>query len=223
MTAQSKNLLLRELDGRFADLGFSRWSHKFYGDRYDRPIVDGRQSVAIEGRLQHGYFELDTGFISIHIEKVEQLVAKFEEPTPLIAPEDVSVRPTIGIRADLEGFAAVFRKSWLIKNEHDAAEAAEHFVARVMDKAVPFWERFSNLSEVLKVLSGTPQDARKYSLPDEMTTKRAIVLAFVIDGPERARRLADAKLSVLEEKTSKELKPWLARASLELLGRVSSS
>ena len=215
---KSRKLLLRELDVRFGALGFSRQSHSFHGDHYDRHIADGRQSIAIEGYKRREYFELGTAFVSIHIETVERLVARFEETSPLIRPEDVTFRPTVGIRLDPSW---TFARSWkptCIKAEQDAIEAAERFVPYVMSHATPFWVRFSTLEQIFDVLSGDLKQAREYSLPDYVTIERAIALAFVLGGTDRARHIADTKIPTLDAKTSSEVRQWTDRAFQELKG-----
>ena len=42
-----KQQLLKELDRRFGEQGFKRFSDRFYGDRYDRAISGGRPSIAL--------------------------------------------------------------------------------------------------------------------------------------------------------------------------------
>ncbi len=217
-----KKVLLRELDGRFGELGFNRSSDKFYGDRYDRPIRGGRQSVSLTVYPRKGYLELDLPSISIRFDEVEELVAKFDGPHPLVTPKDIAARATLGTRLEPNNALAVFRKTWVLTEEQDAKRAAEEFVQHVVEKAGPFWEHFSNPAEVLKVLSGDIEDARRYAGTDALAAKNAIALGMIIGGRDKAREIADAKLTTLKGEALNEVKGWVERAlgdpSVRVLG-----
>src|SRR5215510_7806170 len=136
--------LLIELDTRFRDTGFNRRNDKFHGETYARAEKGRRQSVHLAIYDGGNYIELDSPFIAIRINEVEELVARFEEPHPLLTPSDVRARSTLGFRREPRGFLAVFRKTWKIRNEREAVDVAPKFVSRVMHKANPFWLRFSD-------------------------------------------------------------------------------
>jgi hypothetical protein len=208
-----KKSLLRELDIRFERLDFFSRHNRVDGDRYDRFFDDMRQSIAPSIYLREESVELDTPYISIRLNSVEDLVGKLEDPHPLITTKDIAARSTVGFRLEPGAFLAAFRKSWIIVREADTAKAAEGYVARVMRGAGPFWERFSSSAEILKVLSGVSKESDKYGAgTPAMTAQRAIALGLLLGGPEKAREIADFQLSMLKGEAHDEVRRSLERA-----------
>lgn len=211
--AQLKKALLRELDSRFGKVGLHRGPDKTELDRYYRSVPGGKHSIDLAVYMRRGSIELDAPYISVQLSAVEEFVARFEDPHPLAKPEDVAVRPTLGFRMEPKNFLAVFRKSWMVLNERDAAIAAEEFVPKVMKKAGPFWERFSDPAEVLRELLKGSEGSPEYSAgTPAMTAEKAVALALILLGPAKAREIAEAKLAVLKGEAADEVKRWVEKA-----------
>jgi hypothetical protein len=128
------------------------------------------------------------------------------------ALKDIAARSTVGTRPDCKEFLAIFRKPWVLAEEQEAARVAEEFVQRVVEKAVPFWKRFANPTEVLRLLSGNLEDARRYAGTDEFAAKRAIALGIILCGSRKAREITDAVLSKLKGQALDEVKCWAEKA-----------
>ena len=212
--------LLEELDPRLQKVGFARWSDKsgFYGDRYHRWQNSMRQSISPSIIAEGEFLEFGVGQIGLRLDGVEELVRKFEDPVPaaLSSPDDNGVSSTIGLRLEPKGFLSILQHPRMLRNVEEVVKTAEGFVAFAMKKGQPFWDRFSNSEEVLKVLSGATDDSSDYTVSDVITTKRAIALSLILHGDERARSLAESRDAVLRErgriKTANEIKRWADKA-----------
>ena len=156
---------------------------------------------------------MDSPLASLHLDAVEEYLFRFEIPrTVAITPSDVQTRATIGFRVEPTGLAGIFRKTWIMYDDATAIEAARDFVPRIMSKANPFWERFSDQREILKMLRADSEEGRNYGGPDHFRAKKAVALTFLLDGKEAARKFAEAKLLILRGDQQADFQHWMARA-----------
>jgi hypothetical protein len=157
--------------------------------------------------------ELDSPYVAVRLDAVEDFVSRFEPPPPVpLRAVDLQARSTIGFRLEPKGIAAVFRKSWLMLEDSEAAKIATEFVAHVMSKAVPFWDRFSDAREVLRMLSRDDEESRIYGGPDHFRAEKAVGLALLLEGTDAARKLAEKKKSALRGDQLLAFKSWAERA-----------
>ncbi len=140
-------------------------------------------------------------------------MSRFESPPSVaLRPVDVEASLTLGFRAEPEGFRAVFRKSWIVVADSDCNKATTEFVAYVMPKARLFWERFSDLREVLKMLSRNDEESRSYGGPDHLRAEKAVALTILLDGEDVGRKLAQEKEAILKGEQLLSFKAWAERA-----------
>jgi len=206
-------VLLQQFDQQFKKFGLGGSSDRFYGDSYRRSTEHHEQqiiSIVTYDRAEG--LELDAPFISVRLDQVEELIAEFEPRSPLIESKDIAQRATIGFRLEPEGLLGIFRKSWMLNSEQDAVKAADQFVPHVMKHAIPYWQKFSDPAEVLKLLVEATQSSRVFLGTPAMISKRAIALGLILGGAEKAREIADLKLSTVKGAAAKrEVVEWIER------------
>ncbi len=209
-----RKALLSELDKRFLVYGFSRFSDRFLGDRFDRRVPEGRQSVYLMLYNRGDAIERDAPYIAIRLDAVEDMISKFEEPGPIALREaDVNARSTIGFRPEpSKGIAGLLRRSWMIANEAQAVKAAAEFVPSVMADAQPFWERFTKPSDVFHLLTSGSAESRDLGGPDNLRAKKVVALALTLVGLKEAKSRAAEAIAMLRGDAAEEVARWTERA-----------
>jgi hypothetical protein len=154
---------------------------------------------------------------SVRFNDVEELVAKCEEPHPLIGPEDVAARSTLtaqifsnkpGTTDPLQGWGGENRKLWLIHSVDEIPSIATELVACVSRECEPTLAMLSNADRALVLLSGDDAQSRAHSAPEAARAKRAIALAFLINGKTAAEELTKTKLARLKGESKAEVVKW---------------
>jgi hypothetical protein len=158
--------------------------------------------------------------VSVRLNDVEDLVAKFEEPHPLIGPDDIAARSTLtaqfssnkpGATDPLRGWGGESRKLWLIHSIGEMPSVASEIVACVSNECEPTLAALSNAERALVLLSGDDEQARSYSGPDTARAKRSIALAFLLHGEAAAREMMKMKLARLKGEGRAEVETWADR------------
>jgi hypothetical protein len=146
-------------------------------------------------------------------------VAKFEEPHPLIGPDDIAARSTLtanflnkpGPSDPLRGWGGDNRKLWLIRSAGEIHSVASEIVACVLNECEPTLAVLSNVERALVLLSRDDEQARSYSAPDAARAKRSIALAFLLHGETAARQLTKTKLARLKGEGRAQVEKWADR------------
>jgi len=207
-----KRGILRELDRHFNERGFTRSSDRFYGDRYDRAIPGGRQSLAVNSRFRKSAFVLDPAFASIRLDEVENEVFRFEPNSELVSEHDVLHRSTIGIRLDKHEMLKIVTGRYEITSVDQAQRVAERYATDMLRMAERFWKLVPDHEAILAKLAKVPGEARTYAGTDLFAATRAIVLVRIMHGDVEAGQFAEAVLSRLSGEPRLELSEWKARA-----------
>jgi hypothetical protein len=203
-----KRKFLEQLDAQLAELGFRRISDKFHGERYDRWADNVRHSISLGLIPREGCLEVESPFISVRFDAVEKLIAKFEDPHPLVKPSDVDVRSTVGKRLGSE-IGSRSHKHWKLQQDEDAVKCAGEIVSLIRGEGLSFWAQFSVPSESLRLLLGNDSKSRSAGGPDGTRAQKAIAMALLFDNPEEARRLATSQLSQLEGPEAMQTSRWV--------------
>ena len=202
--ARLRTGLMRELDTLLAVAAFHRVRDRFYGDRYCRESTGVRHGLGIGGRPYIQALEAAVGNVSVRFHNVEALVAKLEDPHPLIDARAIAVRSTLSVQVDesipgpgdpLRRWGGTARKLWLIRSQEEIPGAAAQIAAFAIEKGEPIFATLSDPERALEILSRDDEEARSYSGPDEVRAMKAITFAFVLHGESAAKQLAEAKLS----------------------------
>jgi len=190
-----KRSFLLELDKSFADIDFGRVSDRFYGERYDRWLAAVRHSASFGLVVRRDYLEVGVPFISVRFDVVEQLVAKFQEPHPLLKASDIEARSTVE-----ESLSDLFGdETPRLNSEEQAIALVPKIFPIVHREGIAFWTRFSDPHEALRLLRGDDERARAAAGPDDIVAQKAVALSFVFVGKEEAERVAREKLAQLKD------------------------
>lgn len=207
-----KQRLLKELDRCLGEQGFTRQSDRFYGDRYDRAIDGGRQSLALASHKRNRALILDPAFASIRLDEVEDDVFRFEEKNELVGNQDALQRNTIGLRLDKHELLKIITGKYAIVTEDDCTRVGNEYARQMLDLADRFWKSVSTPEAILAKLADVPGDARKHAGTDVFAAMRAIVLTRMLHGNREAHRFADGVLNRLSGTPAHELARWTTRA-----------
>jgi hypothetical protein len=213
--------LLRELDLRLAPAGFHRVNRgRFYGDPYSREVSGVRHTLGIGIRPYLEALEAEVVNATVRFNAVEDLVARFEDPHPLIGPEDVAARSTLGAeispsqpqRGDpLYGWGGTDRKIWLIHTPNEVPDIAFQIAAYALEKSEPIFAALSNTEYALTLLSGDDARSRCYSGLASARAKAAIAFAYLSLGEAPAMQLAETKVARLRGEARSEVARWMDR------------
>jgi hypothetical protein len=204
--------LLKEFDTFLGNRGFNRHSDRFYGDRYDRPRIGGRQSISIASHLRKPALVLDPAFAGIRLDAVEEEVFRFEEKTGLVSDHDALQRNTIGLRLEANEVLNIATNRYAITNEKDCPIIGERYIREMLERAERFWNEFSNSDVILATLKQVPGKARDYAGTDLFASERAIVLMKQQHGMASALELAGQINERLAESARKDFCSWLQKA-----------
>jgi hypothetical protein len=210
----------RELDSRLKKLGFERSRTSWLCGDYSREIAGVQQVLGI--RIEPYVDDLEAEIVnaSVRFNDVEDIVAKFEDPHPLIGPEDIAARSTLtaqtssikpGPSDPLRGWGGENRKVWLVRSRDEIPSIASEIVACVSKECEPTLAALSNPDHALVLLSGDDEQSRSYSGPDASRAKRSIALALLLRGGSAARELAKTKSARLKGEPRAEVEKWTDR------------
>jgi len=219
-----RGALFRELDVHFASHGFRRVNDRFYGDAYYRDSGGTRYGIHAGSRRYLDSLEAQVGSLTVRFDAVEELVAKFEDPHPLIRPEDIAARSTLTVQVAtfdlvpgdlLYGFGGVRNKLWLIESIEGVTSTAREMAAYAIEMSESVFPELSDADRALGILSRDDDLSRTYKGPDEARGKAAIALAFLTKGLDAAMQLADVKMKRLKGEARSELSRWVRRLAAE--------
>jgi hypothetical protein len=192
-------------------------SDKFYGDRYYREVAGVQHCIGIGTRPYLDALEAQVGSASVRFDAVEDLVARLENPHPLIKAEDIAARPTLVAQIStsepspgdpLYRWGGTATKLWLIHAADEIQHASSQMASYALEKCEPIFDSLSNPAHALSILSGDDQRSRSYSGPDQARAMRAIALAFLMHGEATAKQLAKVKLARLKGEGLSEVVNW---------------
>lgn len=207
-----KTQLLKELDRRFGEQGFTRSSDRFYGDRYDRATPGGRQSIVLASHMRQRVLVLDAAVASVRLDEVEKEVFRFEQKSELLNEHDALQRGTVGKRLDKHELLKIATGRFAIATAVDCQKVAEKYANEMLSRAEQFWKLVPTPRAILVCLAEVPGQAREYAGTDFFAATRAVVLTRMIHGEAEARLFADGVLSRLSGDPKLELSQWVMRA-----------
>jgi hypothetical protein len=203
--AKLKTGLMREIDGVLAVAGFHRVRDRFYGDLYCREASGVRHGISIgAGIYAPNVLEAAVAGVSVRFHDVEALVARIEDPHPLIDAKAVAARHTLfvdvsesdhAIRHLLRRWGGSAKRVWHVRAVEDLPLTASEIAAFALEKGEPIFAALSDPERCLEILSRDDDQARTYSGPDEVRAMEAIALAFLLHGESAARELSKVKLA----------------------------
>ena len=129
--AKLKTGLLREIDGLPAVAGFRRVRERFYGDLYSREDSGVRQGISIgAGIYVPNVLQAEVAAVTVRFHEVEALVARIEDPHPLIDARALAARSSLFVRISesdwavrnlLKSWGGTVAKVWLLHSQEDVS------------------------------------------------------------------------------------------------------
>jgi hypothetical protein len=211
IASKLKKPLLRKLDAVLGASGFRRISDKLHGDRYSRESVGIRCSIHVSFVPRSDAVVVEVPSVSIRFDRVEETIARYEDPHPLVTPDDVAARPTLSVQTDSRLIGGLLRKSWTVRAEEEIAKVADQIAAYASEKGEPVFAKLSSPESALQILASDDEKAKSYAAPDEVRAKKAIGVALIFEGPEAAKRVAEAKLATLKGDARSAVSLWFDR------------
>ncbi len=210
----------RELDSRLKKFGFKRNRNSWLFGDYYREVAGVQQVLGIRIEPYVDDLEAEIVNMSVRFNDVEDLVAKFEDPHPLIGPEDIAARSTLtaqlssqkpGQSDPLRGWGGETRKLWMVHSTDEIPSVASEVAASVSEECEQALAALSDRDRALVLLSGDDEQSRAYSGPDAARGKRSIALAYLQHGESSARELTRTKLARLKGEAKDEVEKWADR------------
>jgi hypothetical protein len=209
-TASLRNCFLSELDVLWKDHGFTRFSSSSDGDRYDRPSTLGMQSIAIsflKTKTRTGLILLPP-YVSLRIDAVEEIIARFEEDHPLRDAASIQQRSTIGVRLKDHSLLKLLGLRWVIWDDSSCAKVSVQFSKEVLTAAMSIWKKYDSLQAIVENLGKGSTFIQ---------AERAVALNSLLHGKNEALSLGRRLLSSSSNQSAAELGPWLERFSANTL------
>ena len=137
---------------------------------------------------------------------VEALVARIEDPHPLIDAKAVAARSTLfvdlsesdhAINRLLRSWHGTARKVWHVRSQEELGRVANEIAAFALENGEPIFAALSDRRRAIEILSRDDDEARSYSGPDEVRAMKAIALALLVHGESAAKELSEVKLAVM--------------------------
>ena len=211
IASKLKKPLLRKLDAVLGASGFRRVSEKLHGDRYSREADGIRCSIHVSFVPRADALVVEVPSVSIRFNRVEETIARHEDPHPLVTPNDIAARSTLSVQMESGLIGGLLRKSWTVRAEEDIAEVADQIAAYASEKGEPVFAKFSSPESALQILASDDEKAKSYAAPDEMRAKKAIGVALIFEGRDSAKRVAEAKLAGLKGDARFAVSLWFDR------------
>jgi hypothetical protein len=219
--AKLKTALMREIDILLAPAGFRRVRDRFFGDLYCREEAGVRHGISIgAGIYLPGVLEAAVEAVSVRFHDVEALVARIEDPHPLVTARALAARSTLYVRIAesdptvrqlLRSWGGTAAKVWLVRSQGEVAHTASEVAAFVLKNGEPTLAALSDRKRALEILSGDDEEARTYCGPDEARAMRAIALALLLHGESSARALSNVKIRRMRGDTVAALRRAVTR------------
>jgi hypothetical protein len=166
------------LQHQFSSFGF-RWNAS--AQSFRRKTVGGWDAVHLTF-IRHGDIDFDVTIdFGIRVDAVEEVV--FEEDVIMPKSERKNMA-CIGV--ELGNLTSGEPRRWTIANAEDVHRAVEEISREVRSTGLSFFERFSNLNEVLAVLMDDGPIGLLHCPFHAIRCKRAIALAFLLGKLESA-------------------------------------
>lgn len=191
---QLQTELLRELSLVATQEGFNS---KPRGQSFYRTTPFGWVSLHLSF-IPHGTSDFDvTSNAILRVDAVERLIGE--------GPK--AERGTMGV--ELGNLSQGKPKRWTVASEADVKPVAAAIGEAWRTIAIPYLQRYSNLSNMLSLLSRNDLEAAVQNPFHDMRCKRAVALAFLLGQYERMERLIEQGASFLRSRGDGELQSFL--------------
>lgn len=165
---------------------------------FDREEGDVRCRLHLLFHIHFGGPVEVTAEASVRFHSLEDLKDRLC-PDPLVPEEDRLRRATLGkdLGSHMRGF---WQKNWKLTDKDQVPETAAKIANYLARKGLPFLEEYSDKSRALEILSRDDNAAKDVMVFDDERAKNAIGLAYLMYGADRARQVANVKLTWLRNR-----------------------
>lgn len=141
-----------------------------------------------------------TADVAIRIDAVEEVVNRAVRG---LLPKDQKRTATVG--AELGNIAEGRQRRWTIRSANDIPVVVGGVVHALEDVGLPYLEHYSNLEAMLAAIATPERSSWLHAPIHDARWKRAVVLALVLGGADRARALAERGARDLRERNDPAL------------------
>jgi hypothetical protein len=154
--------------------------------------------------IPHGKTDLDlTVDIAVRVHAVERLV---NEIRPDLSPSNAEKTATLG--GDIGNIHEGRQKRWTITSLDELPRVIPTIYSEVRAVAWPFFERYSNMRNLLAVLSSLSSNDWRLAPGHLARCRRAIALAFLVGSADGIAAVTNACEILLAEKDLLALSEW---------------
>jgi len=100
---------------------------------------------------------------------------------------------------------------WKLKPTGDVTKTADALFQTFLKQGEPWLLAHEQPQRALELLCADFAAVRKYAGPDDISTKKAVALAFELHGADEARAVASNKLPKLKRDVAAEVEAWVNR------------
>jgi len=159
--------------------------------------------VDIEQNQNHQHDFDVTTFVGLRHKSLYEALLKFAPECS--AQERVHIA---SIGTELANISSEAQRRWAVCSDADISQACFAIILAFDKIAVPYWERFSSLNEILATTSDDDASAWIHSPIDTTRAQTAITAAFVLGDKAEFEALVRRKIEYLKGKPKYELQAF---------------
>lgn len=199
--------LIAELKPRFAELNFDLASDEFYGHRFLRSNHEVSEKVSVGCREKSGLLEV-TLFIGVRFIAAEDLIAKHEDPNPLVTPQDLGERTTLGIC--LKGWTGEPTR-WTLESVAQVPRCCNSIMRAFNKKGIPWLSKFREPQVALRFFEQPLRKLHEFAGTDEMIAQKAVACSLIFVGRDAARVVAERMRLQMSHQPAANIETWVNR------------
>ncbi|UWG96263.1 hypothetical protein LPY66_15335 [Dehalobacter sp. DCM] len=187
---EHREVLLKQLSERLVQIGFDK---KIHGQSFWKFTEYGRTSIHL-GFINHVTDFDITVSVGIRIDKVEDMA---NASNKLIKDREKKMTCTIG--TEIGNFINGRQKRWTINNFEDIGPVCDDIYIYVMEVAVPYIEKYSELENVYEVLLRDDKEGWRHAPIHYHRAICAVAMARLL-GKSDYKDIVDKKTKFLKER-----------------------
>ena len=191
--AQLKDLrkaLLEQLAHNLAPKGF----------KYMKPQEYYRDTTTTRESFHIGFINHKTDFdVVVYIGlRCKPLIELLDKVAPMLTKQEKVHISAVG--NELGNLTQVGQKRWEVSSEVDISKVTADILSAFETFALPYWERFSSLEEILAVTAGDDRASWIHSPFDGTRAETAITAAFVLGKKDVFEDIVKHKTQLLKDR-----------------------
>jgi hypothetical protein len=185
-----RRTLLTELASELSTKGF----------KYEKPQTYYRATSATRESLHIGFINHKADFdvvvyVTVRFRHIIDVLDQFT--TGLDNQEKIRIA---SVGNELGNLSQGAQRRWTVSSETDIPAVRSSIISAIETVAVPYWERFPSLDDVLAVTSGDDRASWIHSPFDDIRAKTAILAAFALGKKDEFDDLVKRKFQLLRDR-----------------------